>query len=123
MEVTTTGRPDARAKNWLREHRSLPQRIEDGEQVAALVKQPGWDVICDLALGMKVANDKALDTVAHKTALNADIQARIDFALKKGFADALAMVPDLAASVLDSAKKAADELRKTAALDEAAGRN
>jgi hypothetical protein len=116
------GRPIPYLSNWLRHHRSLAERVEDGAQVEELLAHPGWAVIEELAAVVADHGAAGLAQIAEQTALSTEPQDRIEFARKRGVQDAVGFHPDVAATIVGSAKNAAAELKREAAEPAAAGR-
>jgi ABC-type phosphate transport system ATPase subunit len=117
------GKPIPATKNWLRDNRSLGQRVQDAEVVSELLEHPGWAIVEEVAQATADRGAERLAKIAAKTALSTDPQQRLDFARSQGVQDAVSFFPDVVASILDSAKTAADELRNDATETVAEGTN
>jgi hypothetical protein len=117
------GRPDPGVKNHLRNTRSLQQRIDLAELIQSLTEHPGWALMDELVEEHRLRGAANLAKQADQVALSMEMQKRIDYAKHVGAQSGITFHRDVVASVLDSAKTAAAELKKTAALDDAAERS
>lgn len=117
------GSPAPGIKNYLRRTRSLHQRVEEAEVIQSLVDHPGWLLMDDIVEDALARGKNDLAKSAESVALSTDPEKVTEFARKLGVQQGITLHRDVVASVLDSAKTAADELKKTAALDEAAERS
>lgn len=107
-------------KNRLRNQVSLADRVENGRLIADLIEHPGWAVLEEFAQIVADHGAENLQKIATDVALSADVQARLDFARKRGVQDAVAFHPDVATTLLESAKTAASELKRDAEAESAA---
>lgn len=106
-------------KNWLLDKRSLADRVEDGKVIESLTQHPGWALLLERAQVLIDRGDIRLQKKAHETALSADLQARIDYARELGVQSGLTLLPDVAETLLASAKTAVAELKRDATAERA----
>jgi hypothetical protein len=109
------GRPDPSAKNYLAKHWSLGDRMAAEETMTSLIEHPGWALIDEVVDAVRLGGFDRLASGA--------IPDHVEIANKLGVQNGMTYHRDVVASVLDSAKTARAELKKTAALDEAAERS
>lgn len=117
------GKAHPGVKNHLARTWTLGQRVDAHEVMESLTQHPGWTLLEELVDDAIERSEAHLSKEAEAVALSVDPAEAVAFAQKRGLHNGLSFHRDVVASVLDSAKTAADELKKTAALDVAAGRN
>lgn len=116
------GRADKFILNHLIRHGTKESRVEDARLVADLVEHEGWEVVDKLVREMEARNGEELQKLAQKVAPSTDAEKAIDYARREGFQNAITYVHDVIASVLESGKTAAEQLRQAAADDAAEGK-
>lgn len=107
------GKVDPGVKNWLAKHRSFEQRIEAHDVMQSLIDHPGWQLMDEIVEELRL---RGFESIASSTSAE-----HHELASRLGFQNGMAFHRDVVASVIDSAKTAAAELKKTADLDRAAG--
>lgn len=117
------GRPDPGVKNYLRDKFSLHQRLENRDVIQGLLDHPALTLLDQIVDDALERSERAVNKARDNAALSTDPALVTDYATKRGVHSGLSFHRDVIASVLDSAKTAEDELKKTAALDEAAERS
>lgn len=115
------GRTDPGVKNYLSGTWTLGQRVDSAAVMQSLMEHPGWALMDEIVSAAHARSVKNLLVLSHNTALSTDPERAVAYAEKVGRQDGITFHRDVVASVLDSAKTAALELKKTAALDAAAG--
>lgn len=116
------GRVDPGVKNYLADKRSLHERVEIADVFESLTSHPGWVLMDEIVSEMHDRGEERLQQLALKRAMSTEVADAIDFAQRRGVQNGLVFHRDVVASVLDSAKTAAEQLKRTAALDESAER-
>jgi hypothetical protein len=106
------GRPDPGVKNYLRDTRSLHERLELGELLQSLIDHPGWAAMDEIV--------DELRTRGFESLASGSLPEYAAIAQRLGVQNGMAFHRDVVASALDSAKTAADELKRTADLEQAA---
>ena len=108
------GRVDPGVKNHLQKRWTPDARIEAGETIESLLEHPGWGVLEQVVDEFVERGEATLRRLAHETALSVDPADAVKYATHHGNQDGLRFHADVVESILASARKAADELKKAA---------
>lgn len=109
------GKPDPAIKNYLHRTWTLGQRVEAEATMRSLVEHEGWALMEEL---VNAGRSNGFENLAAN-----GIKEQAEYASKLGVLNGMTFHRDVVASVIDSAKNAAAELKKSAALAEAAERS
>lgn len=117
------GKSDPGVLNYLSKHRSLGERVDAADLMDSLLEHPGWGYLERIVDEMAERHGENLAREADIVARSVDPEQAIRYAGMKGVVNGLTFHRDVVASVLKSAKTAAQKLEETAVLDEAAEGN
>jgi uncharacterized protein YdaU (DUF1376 family) len=106
------GRTDPGVLNHLKSRWEPDARIEAAQAIQQLTEHPGWHLLEQIVDEFEERGDAKLHDLRHEAAMAATVERSVKYAQARGTQSGMTFHRDVVRSVIASAERAADELRK-----------